>query len=91
MPRTRGVPVKEGETDKEKLKIFRYNETIKDILDESLGVIIPLDPEFDSVLEVTKHQSEKLGKPFAVFRRVQEIGPDEIDQRLKDIITKSTS
>lgn len=83
-------PIKAGEEDKAKLHVFKLNETIKNTLDDSLGMIIPLDPEFDDVLGVTKHQIEKLGKPFAVFRRIKGMNLDDIDKRLKEII-KSAS
>jgi len=64
-------PIKEGETATEKLRLFKFNETIKNTLVESLGTIILLDPEFDDVLGVSKHQIDKWGKPFAVFKRIR--------------------
>jgi len=50
---------------------------------------IGLDPDFDTILGVSKHQIDKLGKPFAVFNRIKEMKPDEIAPQLKGIITKS--
>jgi hypothetical protein len=47
-------------------EIFRFNEVIKNTVDSSLGMTMPLDPEFDIIFGVSKSQIEKLGKPFAV-------------------------
>ena len=84
-------PVESGETDKDKLRAFKFNEIIKKTLDQSLGSISPLDPEFDAILCVAKHQIEKLGKPFAVFRRIKDMNSADIHSCLKEIITKSIS
>jgi len=82
-------PIKAGETDKDKVGFFKLNATIKNSLDAALGEIVALDPDFDTILGVSKHQIDKLGKPFAVFNRIKEMKPDEIAPQLKGIITKS--
>ena len=84
-------PIEEGETDKDSIRHFKLNETIKSAVDSKLGVIAHLDPEFDDVLKISKRQSEKLGKPLAVFNTLEKISSEQIDKHLKEIISKVIS
>jgi len=84
-------PIEEGEKDEDNIRHFKLNETIKSVVDSKLGVIALMDPEFEDILKVSKRQSEKLGKPFAVFDTIEKMSSEQIDKRLKEIITKAIS
>jgi len=84
-------PIEEGETDKESIRHFKLNQTIESAVDSKLGVIVLMDPEFEDILKVSKRQSDKLGKPFAVFNTIEKMPSEQIDKRLREIITKVIS
>lgn len=88
-------PIDKKETDEKKkrhrLEMFRYNKKIADSLEPALGKIMPIDPEFDELLGVSKHQLEKFGKRYAVFCKSTEIKPENIPEKLAKIVRSCIS
>jgi len=81
-------PIGADEKDTDRIKWFKYNDIIKGSLDSNIGEIIVLDPEFDDLLGISNTQQEKIGKPNAVFNKVQEITGDSINAQLKDVVNR---
>jgi putative ATP-dependent endonuclease of OLD family len=75
-----------GEKLSEARRLFAENEKIRHILNVSLGKIETLDPDFEGVFSLSKHQIEKVGKPYAVFRRLQDMTAEAIPPRIKEIV-----
>jgi predicted ATP-dependent endonuclease of OLD family len=88
-------PIDETETDEEKKKhrlaMFGYNQKIADSLEPALGKIVPIDPEFDELLGVSKHQLEKFGKRYAIFCKCTEMKPEDIPEELAKIVRSCIS
>jgi PAS domain-containing protein len=83
-------PINDDEEDERKKKhraeMFKYNQKIAETLDPSFGNIVSINPEFDELLGVPRHQVERFGKRFAVFSRCNEIALEEIPEELKGIV-----
>jgi len=75
-----------GDRLRDARKLFEVNNTIQSILNASLGKIEPIDPDFEHVLGITRHQAEKLGKPYAAFRKLETMQESDILPRLKEIV-----
>jgi CRISPR-associated exonuclease Cas4 len=70
------------------MKIFNENSKIQSVLKPAFGKIEILQPDFDSILELSKHQVELKGKPYAVFLKLQQTSEEQIPERLRRIITE---
>ena len=83
-------PINDEEEDERKKRhraeMFKYNQKIAETLDPSFGNIVSINPEFDELLGVPRHQVERFGKRFAVFSRCNEITLEEIPEELKGIV-----
>lgn len=83
---------KEGKTDQEKakLRMFKENDFIEKTLDPDYGHIIKIKPELESVIGISKSQSEKHSKIGAAFFKYDEMDidnyPSEVIKML-DLIT----
>lgn len=75
-----------GDRLRDAKKLFEVNKIIQSTLDASLGKIEPIDPDFEHVLGVTTHQAEKLGKPYAAFKKLETMQENDIPTRLKEIV-----
>ncbi len=87
-------PIDEKETDEEKSHrsmMFGYNQKIADSLDPALGTIISIDPEFDELLGVSKHQLANFGKRYAIFCKCTEMEPEDIPKELAKIVRSCIS
>lgn len=79
---------KEGKTDKEKqqLRMYHENDFISRTLDNRLGKIIQINPELETVMDVSKTQADKEGKVAASYFKFEEIDPEEYHSNIKNII-----
>ena len=52
-----------------------YNKTLEiaGLIDDSLGKIVVISPDFDEFLGVSKNQMKKFGKPTAVYEKFKEL------------------
>ena len=72
---------------KGKKKAYEMTLRIAEIVDESLGKIIVISPNFDEFLGVSKTQSKDLGKPTAVYNKYKELeeSEDEITKNVEKL------
>lgn len=75
-----------GDKLKEAKKLNKVNKTIQSTLVASLGKIEPMDPDFEHILGITRHQADKLGKPYTAFKKLETMQEEDIPTRLKEII-----
>ncbi len=80
-----GIEEKKKESMK---KTFALNETISDLIDNTLGRIEIFSPEFEDVIGVSRSQRDRLGKPFAALEFLQNKldNGESIPQRLSDVV-----
>lgn len=66
-----------------------YNKTLEiaGLIDESLGKIVVISPNFDEFLGVSKNQIKKFGKPTAIYEKFKELkeSNDEIVTDIEDL------
>ncbi|MEW6601014.1 MAG: AAA family ATPase [Nitrospirota bacterium] len=79
---------KEDKSDKEKqqLRMYHENNFISRTLDNRLGKIIQINPELETVMDVSKTQADKEGKVAASYFKFEEIDPEEYHINVKNII-----
>ena len=58
---------------REKRRAYKMTLKIAEIIDESLGKIVVVSPDFDDYIGVSKNQSKNLGKPTAVYIKYKEL------------------
>ncbi|MDA8136037.1 MAG: AAA family ATPase [Desulfobacteraceae bacterium] len=79
---------KQDKTDKEKqqLRMFHENTFISNALDGNVGKIIQINPELETVVNVSKSQADKEGKVAASFLKYEEMPTNEYHQNIITII-----
>lgn len=75
-----------GERLEEARRLFAENDKIQQFLNVSLGRIETLDPDFEQIFNLSRHQTEKVGKPYAVFRKLQNTTEKDVPPRFKEIV-----
>lgn len=77
-----------GNDDKEKLKrrTFALNEKLAAMVEEPLGRVEMIAPDFEDVAGVPKRQGEKRGKPLAALEHFGGWGADAIPARLRELV-----
>lgn len=75
---------------KEKRKAYKKTIEIADKVDESLGKIIVISPDFDEFLGVSRNQIDKLGKPTAIYNKFRELeeNNDDIIKKIDNLFNK---
>ena len=82
-------PVETGLTGKrleEARRLFAENDKIRQNLNVSIGRIETLDPDFEQIFGLSTHQIERVGKPYATFRNLQNMTEESIPPRVKEIV-----
>jgi predicted ATP-dependent endonuclease of OLD family len=69
---------------KQKRRAYKMTLKIAKIIDESLGKIIVISPDFDDFIGVSRNQSKNLGKPTAVYNKYKEL-EGKNDEIIKDV------
>ncbi len=69
---------------KQKRRAYKLTLKIAEIIDESLGKIVVISPDFDNFIGVSKNQSKNLGKPTAVYNKYKEL-EGKNDEIIKDV------
>lgn len=79
---------KPDKTDKEKaeLRIFKENTFIENTLDASLGKIIRINPELETVIGVSNSQADKEGKVGAAFLKYEPMSLNQYPANVKRIL-----
>ncbi|MBA7522120.1 hypothetical protein ES705_14234 [subsurface metagenome] len=72
---------------REKRRAYKMTLKIAEIIDESLGKIVVISPDFDDFIGVSKNQSKNLGKPTAVYNKFKELERknDEIIKEVEEL------
>lgn len=70
-----------------KRNAYKMTLKIAEIVDESLGKIVVISPDFDDFMGVSKTQSKNLGKPTAVYNKYKELegNGDEIIKKVEEL------
>jgi predicted ATP-dependent endonuclease of OLD family len=70
-----------------KRNAYKMTLKIAEIVDESLGKIVVISPDFDDFMGVSKTQSKNLGKPTAVYNKYKELegNSDEIIKKVEEL------
>lgn len=76
------------EKKREKRRLYGLNKDIQNIVNPQLGVVEILSPDFEGVCGVSKTKGEKKGKALAALDHFQNKNPQEIPQRLKEVVEK---
>ncbi|MHA1282471.1 MAG: AAA family ATPase [Promethearchaeota archaeon] len=58
---------------KEKRRAYEKTIEIANQIDDSIGRLIVISPDFDNFLGISQNQIKKLGKPTATFKKVEKI------------------
>ncbi len=79
---------KPNKTDKEKaeLKMFKENEFIKKTLNDTIGNILQINPELESIIEVSSSQADKHGKIGAAYFKYDETKLADYPSQIKEIL-----
>lgn len=75
----------------EKQRTFALNEEIRSLVQESLGLIEIIPPDFETASGVTKAQGERKGKPLAALEYFEGKQASEIPDRLKEVVCAAFS
>jgi len=67
-------------------RTFALNEALRAVVEPPLGTIEILRPEFETVAEIPKAQTEKKGKPLAALDHYSEKPSINIPDRLKEVV-----
>jgi putative ATP-dependent endonuclease of the OLD family len=79
---------KSDKTDKEKqeLATFKENGFIRGAIDENVGHIITVKPEFENITGVSKNQTEKHGKVQAAYNKYDGLDVKDYPVELIDVL-----
>jgi len=79
---------KPEKTDKEKqqLRMFHENRFIQRALDDRVGKIIQINPELETVIDVSKSQAKKEGKVAASYLKYDDLDIEEYHHNILAII-----
>jgi predicted ATP-dependent endonuclease of OLD family len=72
--------------EKQELKTFEENKFIRGALDEKVGKIIAVNPEFENITGVSKEQTNRHGKVQAAYNKYDELDPSDYPAKLKNIL-----
>ena len=70
-----------------KKRTFKLNEEIQKHVEEPLGQVEVLSPDFEGVSGVPKRQGEKKGKALAALDYFSELDESQIQERLRQVIS----
>ncbi len=73
-------------TEKQKLRMFHENAFINNAIDENIGKIIQINPELETVIDVSKTQAKKEGKVAASFFKYEEVDTNDYHENVLAII-----
>lgn len=62
------------------------NERIIRLIDQTLGSVQTVDPDFDSIIDL--QVSGRMSKPFEAFTKFKDVRVEDIPQRVKEVVTK---
>jgi predicted ATP-dependent endonuclease of OLD family len=72
--------------EKHKLRMFKENEFIQGTLEENIGKIIKINPDFEKIMAISSSQSEKYGKVEAAFLKYDVLQIDEYPNQITKIL-----
>ena len=75
-----------SDKEKERLKTFKENKFIRTTLDENVGKIITINPQFETITGVSTSQVEKHGKVQAAYEKYDGLDISDYPSKLIEII-----
>lgn len=75
-----------SDEEKQRLRMFHENAFIEGAIAEGIGKIIKIDPELDTIIDVSKSQAKKEGKVAASYFKYEEMNTDDYPQNVLKII-----
>ena len=86
------VPIEWSEDKvKQKKRTFALNNELQQLVEQPLGKIEQVNPDFETVSCVSKTQGDKKGKPLAALEHFEDKSPNDIPDRLKSIVATTYS
>ena len=73
---------------KEKRRTFELNEEVAKLVEEPLGRVVVLSPNFEGVAGISKSQGEKKGKALAALDHFEAMGEEEIPEQLREVVRR---
>ena len=72
-----------------KKRTFELNEEINNLVEEPLGQVEVLSPDFESISGVSKSQGAKKGKALAALDHFESKNETEIPERIREVVIKA--
>lgn len=72
---------------REKERTFRLNTDIRDSVQETLGKVEMISPDFEGAAGVSRNQGKDKGKALAALEHFEAVPTDQIPARLRSIVT----
>jgi len=72
-----------------KRRTFQMNETIRNLVDASLGEVEMLEPDFETVAGIPKSQAEKEGKALAAVDHFERMNAEVVPERIAEVVRKA--
>lgn len=72
--------------EKQRLRMFRENAFIEGAIQEGVGKVIKIDPELETIIDVSKSQAKREGKVAASFFKYEEMDTNDYPQDVLTII-----
>lgn len=73
---------------REARRAFEENNKIKDACDPQIGIVRPIQGDFETLLGISRSQIEKLGKPLAAIEKYSDDSiaiPDSVKELVKEV------
>lgn len=74
---------------KTKRNTFEMNQKIQNLLDEDLGEVEILSPDFETAAGISRNQADKKGKALAALEFFEEIEAETIPERIAEVVRKA--
>lgn len=75
-----------SDEEKQRLRMFHENAFIGAAIEEGTGKVIQIDPELETIIDVSKSKAKKEGKVAASFFKYEEMDPNDYPQNVLAII-----
>lgn len=79
---------KENKTDKEQheFRMFKENEKIETLLDQTIGRIIKINPNLEPIIGVSQSQADKQGKVRAAYNKYDSLSIEDYPEKLLNLM-----
>ena len=67
---------------------FEFNSVIASSVDESLGDVVMVSPDFEGLCEISRSAGDRLGKPYAAVQHLARLPKEELSGELCDIVSQ---